>query len=134
MQCNHRVGLLKIPCPIKTYRRVPVSATYENGLTTTVYAILCFFALFYLWCFIYRFSNIFLTLFKQEGFQALFPLKFSVWIADVHKYFLLLQLKNDRAIDSNYAKRTVYLLHKRKRYINKVIREFMQTALDIYSK
>ena len=37
-------------------------------------------------------------------------------------------------IDSNYAKRTVYLLHKRKRYINKVIREFMQTALDIYSK
>ncbi len=36
-------------------------------------------------------------------------------------------------IDSNHAKRTVYLLHKKKRYINKVIREFMQTALDIYS-
>ena len=37
-------------------------------------------------------------------------------------------------IDSNHAKRTVYLLHKKKRYINKVIREFMRTALDIYSK
>ena len=35
-------------------------------------------------------------------------------------------------IDSEYAKRTVYLLHKKKGYINKVIREFMNTASKVY--
>lgn len=35
-------------------------------------------------------------------------------------------------IDSEYAKRTVYILHKKKRYVNKVIREFMNTALEVY--
>lgn len=36
-------------------------------------------------------------------------------------------------IDSDYAKRTVYLLHKKNRYINKVIREFMRTATEVYA-
>lgn len=35
-------------------------------------------------------------------------------------------------IDSEYAKRTVYLLHKKKRYLNRVIKEFINTASDVY--
>ncbi len=35
-------------------------------------------------------------------------------------------------IDSEYAKRTVYLLHKKKRYLNRVIKDFITTALDVY--
>ncbi len=35
-------------------------------------------------------------------------------------------------IDSKYAKRTVYLLCKKKRYINRVIREFINTAKELY--
>ena len=35
-------------------------------------------------------------------------------------------------IDSEYAKRTVYLLHKKKRYFNRVIKEFINTASEVY--
>lgn len=35
-------------------------------------------------------------------------------------------------IDSEHARRTVYILHKKKRYVNKAIREFMDTALQVY--
>lgn len=35
-------------------------------------------------------------------------------------------------IDSDYAKRTVYLLCKKKRYINRVIKEFINTAKEVY--
>ena len=35
-------------------------------------------------------------------------------------------------IDSKYAKRTVYLLCKKKKYLNKVIKEFISTAVDIF--
>jgi len=37
-------------------------------------------------------------------------------------------------INSEYAKRTVYLLHKKKRYLNKAVREFIKTAINVYSK
>jgi len=35
-------------------------------------------------------------------------------------------------IDSEYAKRTVYLLSKKKRYLNRVIKEFINTAAEVY--
>lgn len=35
-------------------------------------------------------------------------------------------------IDSDYAKRTVYLLHKKKRYLNRAVREFINTAREVY--
>ena len=35
-------------------------------------------------------------------------------------------------IDSNYAIRTVYLIHKKKRYINRAVREFINVACDVY--
>lgn len=37
-------------------------------------------------------------------------------------------------INSEYAKRTVYLLHKKKRYLNKAVKEFIRTAINVYSK
>ncbi len=37
-------------------------------------------------------------------------------------------------IDSEYAKRTVYLLHKKKRYLNRAVKEFIKTACDVYKK
>ncbi len=36
-------------------------------------------------------------------------------------------------INSEYAKRTVYLLHKKKRYLNKAVKEFIKTAINVYS-
>lgn len=37
-------------------------------------------------------------------------------------------------IDSEYAKRTVYLLHKKKRYLNRAVKEFIKTACEVYAK
>lgn len=37
-------------------------------------------------------------------------------------------------IDSEFAKRTVYLLHKKKKYLNRVTKEFINTALDVYKQ
>lgn len=36
-------------------------------------------------------------------------------------------------INSRYAKRTVYLLHKKKRYLNRAVKEFINTAKSVYN-
>ena len=37
-------------------------------------------------------------------------------------------------IDSKYAQRTVYILYKKKRYLNRVIKEFINMAMEVYGK
>ena len=37
-------------------------------------------------------------------------------------------------IDSESARRTVYLLHKKKRYLNRAVKEFIKTACEVYNK
>ncbi len=37
-------------------------------------------------------------------------------------------------INSESAKRTVYLLHKKKRYLNRAVKEFIKTACEVYDK
>ncbi len=37
-------------------------------------------------------------------------------------------------INSEAAKRTVYLIHKKKRYLNRAVKEFIKTACDVYKK